>query len=117
MATDLTSKRRERFLRALTSHGVVKHAAAAAGITRQTAYTWRKTDPEFAEAWESALEDGVDELEAEAKRRALESSDVLLIFLLKHNRKGKYLEHFDRIERELAEMRDEVRRLKEGKAA
>ena len=43
-----------------------------AGFARQTAYAFRKASPAFALAWEDALEQATDELEAEARRRALE---------------------------------------------
>lgn len=113
---DLTAKRKERFLDALRSHGVVKYGAEAAGISRQTAYDWRRADEEFAQKWEDALEDGVDELERVAFERAKAGSDTLAIFLLKYNRKYKYLDHFERIEREMGELREELKRIKERAA-
>jgi hypothetical protein len=53
-------------------------------------YEHRKTDESFARAWDDAVEAGADALEDEAVRRAKESSDVLLIFLLKGRRPGKF---------------------------
>jgi hypothetical protein len=47
-------------------------AAEEAGIGRSTAWLWRKNDPEFAAAWDEAVTEGVDRLEDEAHRRAVE---------------------------------------------
>ncbi len=102
-----------RFIEALRQTGVVTRAARAAGVGRTTAYDHYKTDPDFARAWDDALEDACDEMEAEARRRAVEGtekpvyykgevvgtireySDTLLIFLLKANRPEKYRDSFD----------------------
>ena len=53
---------------------------------RSTAYLWRREDPEFAAKWDDAVADGIDLLEDEARRRALEGSDKLLMFLLERRR-------------------------------
>ena len=45
-------------------------AAAAAGVARQTIYQWRDTDAAFAEAWDSAWDQGTDLIEDIALRRA-----------------------------------------------
>jgi hypothetical protein len=86
-------------------------AAAAAGITRDRLYVWRKKDPQFAAAWAGAIEAGTDLLEDEARRRASEGtaepvfwkgeivatvpkfSDSLIIFLLKSRRPEKYRDY------------------------
>lgn len=59
-------------------------------ISRSTFYRWKNKDPMFTENVEAAEEKGIDGLEAEAYRRALEGSDTLLIFLLKNKRKKVY---------------------------
>ncbi len=61
-----------KFLDNLAKTGVVSVAAAAAGISRDLLYTWRAREPKFAAAWEDAWEQGIDRLEAEAMRRAVE---------------------------------------------
>ena len=61
-------------------------AAKAAGVGRSTAYLWRREDPEFAAKWDEAVAMGIDRLESEAYRRAIDSSDKLLIFLLERRR-------------------------------
>ena len=48
---------------------------------RTRAYEARQRDEDFAVAWHEALEDACDELESEARRRALAGSDQLLMFL------------------------------------
>jgi hypothetical protein len=79
------------------------------GIGRSTAWLWRQNDPEFATAWDEAVAEGVDRLEDEAHRRAVEGynprpvyhkgkkvgeireySDSLLALLLKSRRPEVY---------------------------
>ena len=57
------------FLVALAEVPVIAHACKAAGVNRVT--TWRacETDPEFAKAWDDAMEEGIDRAEQEAFRR------------------------------------------------
>jgi hypothetical protein len=62
---------RDAFLAALRSMPVVQHACDAVGIERCTAYRARKADESFAEAWEEALEAGIDRAEQEAFRRGV----------------------------------------------
>ena len=96
-----TVKTKQQFLEVLGTTGNVSAAAAAVGMSRSGAYQLREKDWPFSKAWEEAVEVGVDQLESEARRRALEGvdkplyyqgkqcgvtkeySDVLLIFLLK----------------------------------
>ena len=89
------ANQKARFLSVLEKVGVIKLACHAADAGRSTVYDWRLKDPAFAEAWDVALEDGVDMLEAEAIRRASRSSDSLLIFLLKAKRPELYREHYE----------------------
>lgn len=113
--THLTPKKRAEiwkpvFLVRLSETGNVKKSALKAKVSRQTAYEARK-DPEFAAAWDAALECAVvGVLEPEAFRRATDgvfepvfyqgkkvgkvrkTSDVLLMFLLKAHAPAKYSE-------------------------
>jgi hypothetical protein len=100
------------FLAAIRTTGNVSQAAAAAGIGRRTHYGWIN-DPEYATAFDDAMEEASDVLEAEAWRRAKDGvdepvfyqgiecgavrkySDTLLIFLLKGARPEKYRERVD----------------------
>jgi hypothetical protein len=63
---------KQLLLKALAKGKSPAWAAAEAGIERSTAWLWRKNDPEFAAAWDEAVTEGVDRLEDEAHRRAVE---------------------------------------------
>ncbi len=92
-----TKKLREwkpAFLAAFHNSGNVRAACEAAGVNRPYVYEVRKKDPDFARAWDTALEEAIDILEAEARVRARAGSDVLLIFLLKAHRPEKYRDHY-----------------------
>lgn len=80
------------FVESLTRGETITAASKAAGVCRKTAYNWRDSDKEFAEAWDDAIEVGTEKLETEATRRALDGSDTLLIFLLKARRPKVYRE-------------------------
>lgn len=80
------------FVERLTRGETITAASKAAGVCRKTAYNWRDSDKEFAEAWDDAIEVGTEKLETEATRRALDGSDTLLIFLLKARRPKVYRE-------------------------
>jgi hypothetical protein len=79
-----------RFLELIAATGNVHLAAAAVGVDRSTPYVRAARDPAFAAAWAQAREDAIDTLEAEARRRALASSDQLLMFLLRALRPELY---------------------------
>ncbi len=101
---------RPLFLQALRTLGNVRAACQAAGIDRMCAYRARAQSTEFHQEWDSALEDAIDSMEAEAYRRAVvgvdepvyylgqpigairKYSDALLINLLKAYRPEKYRE-------------------------
>lgn len=101
------------FLNALRIMPNVTAAARSAGISRKTAYIHRKEKPDFAQAWDEALQEGVETLEREAQRRAFEGtqrpvfykgkttgfvreySDTLAIFLLKAHAPEKYRDNID----------------------
>ena len=51
---------------------------------------WRQADPQFAGEVNSAIEAATDLLEDEARRRAMDCSDLLLIFLLRARRPRLY---------------------------
>lgn len=88
-----TSKRgwRKRFIAALRDSANVRWACMQAGVTRQAAYQYREDHEKFKAEWDEALEDACDILEGRAWQRS-ETSDPLLIFLLKAHRPGKYRE-------------------------
>lgn len=109
-----TRKRKQQlFLKHLADGGNVSAAATLAVVAKPTLYRWQKRFATFAEDWQVALDQAADALEAEARRRAVDGveypvyqggvkvgtirrySDVLLIFLLKGARPGKYRDRSD----------------------
>jgi len=87
-----TPKNRETLVAALREGLSVGGACTVAGISRRSYYDWRSEDPEFAAECDEAMDAGTDFLEDVARQRATESSDTLLIFLLKARRPEKYRE-------------------------
>ena len=81
---------RMRALEALRDGAAVAEAAEAAGVRRNTLWRWRQADEAFALAYHDAEEHGTDTLEKVARKRAVEGSDTLLIFLLKARRPAMY---------------------------
>jgi hypothetical protein len=77
--TKRTRPREKKFLNMLRQTCNVGESARAAGVGRSTAYEWRQTDPSFLAAWNEAEADGVDLLEKEAWRRAVEGWDRPII--------------------------------------
>lgn len=105
-----TSQRAKKrlFLLAFMEIGTLRHGCEAADVHPTTVRTWKREDPAFAREFEAAYEFSIDLLEKEAIRRAFDGweetvyqggkavgtvrkfSDVLLIFLMKGARPGKY---------------------------
>jgi len=90
--TKLTPTRRRVVLEAIAAGWSIAYAAGAAGLARQTIYAHLKDDPAFQADYAVALEAGTCALEDEARRRAMTSSDSLLMFLLRARRPGVYRE-------------------------
>jgi hypothetical protein len=78
-----TARRREIVLDAISRGLTVDEAAREAGIGRRTLFDWRADDEDFRRDFQLAYDAGTDVFEAEARRRAFNESDLLLIFLLK----------------------------------
>ena len=96
-----TEKARALFLAALSKCGNIGESCRAAGIGRSTLYEHRAKSRPFSAAWDAALDEAADVLEAEVRRRGMTGvltavyhrgkvvgrvrrySDTLLIFLLK----------------------------------
>lgn len=112
-----TSRLRERFLEGLSKGLSVTGASNLSGYPVRTAYGLRERNPEFAQAWTTAIEAGSDIIEDEALRRAVSGvdepltsmgrpvknedgsifyvkkfSDTLMIQILKARRSEKYRE-------------------------
>lgn len=85
-----TPKNRTKVLAALTQGWSVHGACRQAGIGTRSYYDWRDTDATFRAETEAAIEAATDHLEDVARNRALQHSDLLLIFLLKSRRPNIY---------------------------
>lgn len=84
--------KRTKFLELLSEFGVVREACRGAGVSRTHMYRLRENDDEFRGRWDEALEESIEAVEAEARRRAMEKSDLLIIFWLKAHRPERYRE-------------------------
>lgn len=82
----------DRFIRMYAKFGNVSLACRAAGIGRRTFYDHLANNSEFQLTVDNAKDDAIDALEREARKRALKSSDQLLMFLLKSLRPDVYRE-------------------------
>jgi hypothetical protein len=65
-------------------------ACRQAGILRGAYYDWRRDDETFRQETDAAIEAATDTLEDVARNRAIEHSDLLLIFLLRSRRPHIY---------------------------
>jgi hypothetical protein len=70
----------EVFLAELAGGATVTDASRAAGMHRRRAYEARKADAEFRKAWEEAEAAGTDALLKEARRRAVDGVERLVLF-------------------------------------
>ena len=68
------------FLEALRETGVIERAATAASVRTATVYARRKSDADFEAAFENAMEDAIDTLEAEARRRAVQGWEEPVVY-------------------------------------
>jgi hypothetical protein len=84
----------KQYLTALSQTGNWTLSAQMAGINKSTARERYLTSPEFRSACDDAIQSGIDILEAEARRRAMAGSDILLIFMLKGARPEKYRDSY-----------------------
>lgn len=106
------ARKKKIFLSTLRKNGKVNDATFAAGYSDSSfLYKCRKSDPEFAKAWDEAKEEAMDLLEDEAFRRAHDGvedpqfykgevagyktkySDSLIMFLLRAGRPEKFREN------------------------
>lgn len=63
---------RKRFLETLTATSDLERAASAAKVTVTRAYQTRRSDPDFARAWQAAIADSYLNLEMDVIRRLRE---------------------------------------------
>lgn len=111
--TKKTPERMDLFLSRLAEGDTVGVAADRCDVGYNTVYVWRKEDPVFAEAWDAAVEKGIDKFEQEVRRRAFEGvekpvfqgglevgrirefSDTLAVLTMKGRRKHVYAERIE----------------------
>jgi hypothetical protein len=67
-------------------------ACQGIGYHRSTVYRWAEKDPEFDAEWRDIAEEFADLLEEKATARAIDGSDILMIFMLKSLRPEKFRE-------------------------
>jgi hypothetical protein len=143
MSTARTKRRtqkkdwRPEFLKALAETGLVIEAAKKAKVGRSTVYDERQRNEEFALKWAEIEEWTTEEMEQEARRRAVlgveepiyykgelqgsvrKFSDTLLIFLLKARRPDVYrenvkVEHGGKVKHEHQVLDEAIEELVEG---
>lgn len=88
--THLTDVAKTKLLAKLATGASISASAKAAGVHRQTYYDWRKSDEEFSELADQAIEMGTDSLEDSALRQARQGNTTLMVLLLKSRRPDKY---------------------------
>lgn len=71
---------REIVIEAMATGATVTEAAKSAGVVRQTIYAHLQKEPEFQAAYDDAVEQGTDVLEAEATRRAVHGVEEPVIY-------------------------------------
>jgi len=117
------------FLSSFSQCGNITRSSEAAEVTRQAVFYAYKRDPDFRALYEEAKEESIERLEDVARKRATESSDNLLIFLLKSMRPEVYREivrneninvnmnaNLDRLDRQLTDSQiDELLAIVEAK--
>ena len=79
----LTEQKKKVFLEIYRDAGTMREAAERAGVNTSTPYAWIQADAEFRDALEIARQDAGEALIREARKRAMKSSDNLLMFLIK----------------------------------
>lgn len=89
-APKTTAAYKKSFLAKLEQGIAPRYAAKLAHIARSTIYHWKREDPAFAEAWEEAVQVGVDLVETRLVQRALKTSDSNAQFYLKAHRPDTY---------------------------
>ena len=99
---DRRDRQKKKFITALEAQGTVLHACKAAGISRQTAYRWHREDPDFAEQWDEAHENAVDE--STIYQQAIGGNTLAAIFYLKAHRQI----YRDKVSIDIAQVKSEI---------
>jgi hypothetical protein len=88
--TLLSPKRRAIFLEMIGAGLTIEKAAKAIGVTRETCYQWRRTDPIFRQEWEAAIDISTDQVEAGLFKSARDGDVTAAIFLLRSRKPEIY---------------------------
>lgn len=92
----MTPPLKRKFCEALANGASPTKATKAIGIARSTAYYQRNIDPDFAEAWEEALERAADLHEDALHELSVKAKNVgAVIFQLKNRRPRKWQDRHD----------------------
>ena len=100
MANDKTDTNKKRMIEALELHkGIVTDAAKAAGICRDSHYTWLKDDPEYKLAVDALSDVALDFVEGKLFKNIEEGDTTGIIFYLKT--KGKKRGYIEKTEQDI----------------
>ena len=101
--TDLTKRLLIEALR--SSLGIVSQACNQVGVSRQTFYEWKRTDPEFAEEVEEVYETAIDFTESKMFKQIENGNPTMIIFFLKtRGKKRGYVETTEVINAEASDV-------------
>lgn len=89
-----TKKKKREFCLELIKDGNVTRSCDALGVGTSSAYVNRDLDEAFKAAWDEAQGIGDLALVDEARKRAMDKSDILLMFLIK----AKFPEYRDKFD-------------------
>ena len=95
MSEQTTQLKKDRFIERYLQTANISSSCEYADISRSGYYYWIKTDDEFRDRARDAEEKMLDMLESVAYKRAIDSSDTLLIFMLKSRRRNIYGDKLD----------------------
>jgi hypothetical protein len=88
---DLAEEMKRALLQHYAACGTIKGACDAVGIHTRLAYTWKVKDPDFSKKWDEITTGSVlAHLEQVAIERAMEKSDLLIMFLMKSMNRKRY---------------------------
>jgi hypothetical protein len=79
-SNNIPHSKKRAFLAAYRETGNVRAAAQAAKIDRCTHYDWLNKDEEYAAEFSQAQDDAVDTLETEARRRAVQGIQRMVLY-------------------------------------
>lgn len=75
---------KQEFLKVLKANaGILQPACEAFGISRATAWNWRKADPDFAAACEQIMEEVIDFAESKLYQNIKDGDNASIFFFLK----------------------------------